>query len=418
MTRIRGCRRMAAVTVAVLLVVAGCRNSAQDATPPPSSPGSTAQEQPQAPAGAAAYAPQSERRFVRVGATGGRQFTDDELGILADNFDVVLFTKFHGGYDISAQHEAARRLVALKPGIEVYPYFSTKYWFDQNKWGDATIDPAWFLRDNEGEVVNRDRRRDRDTPEDITYVDLANPEYRAWALDVFRSWLEAAPYAGISFDAAEPIGDYGEKDVVRWDRLLGPERVAAYNAGLRDLLASADRAGRARAPRGVQRHRPQPAARARAEPRSSRGDRRRPGRAVLPRRPGPGARHRRRSRPAGRAADRQADLPAHQLPGGLRSRPAQSATSASAWAPSSSGGNRAGRTSSSAATTPPTNWARTRPTSTSTWAARAALTGPMALCGSDGSRTASSTSTWAPSPRRSAWRRRSPRFGAARSWPR
>ncbi|MGH9186675.1 MAG: hypothetical protein ACRD0U_12815, partial [Acidimicrobiales bacterium] len=51
--------------------------------------------------------------------------------------------------------------------------------------------------------------------------------------------LEAAPYAGLSFDAAEPIGDFGDEDVKEWDELLGPDRVQAYNDGMRDLLQRA-----------------------------------------------------------------------------------------------------------------------------------------------------------------------------------
>ncbi len=186
-----------------------------------------------------AYAPQPERRFIRVGTNTGQQFTDEQFRSLADNFGVVLFAKFHGGYDITKQHEAAARLMAMKPDMKVYPYFSTKYWFDQNKWNGAKIDPAWFLRDNQGNIVGRDRKKDRKKSTGTTLVDLANPEYRKWALGVMKSWLDAAPYAGISFDAAEPIGDYGDKDVARYAKLLGPERVKAYNDGLRQLLADA-----------------------------------------------------------------------------------------------------------------------------------------------------------------------------------
>ncbi|MDQ6840025.1 MAG: putative glycoside hydrolase family 15 protein [Actinomycetota bacterium] len=202
----------------------------------PIAPGPVAQGQ-----AGPAYVPQPDLRFISVGTNTGQQFTDDQFRVLADNFGVVMFAKFHAGWDITKQHEAASRLMAMKPDMKVYPYFSTKYWFDQNRWNGATINPAWFLRDNQGKLVGRDRKKDRNKSTAPTLVDLANPEYRKWALGVMKSWLDAAPYAGIFFDAAEPIGDFGDADVARYAKLLGPERVKAYNDGMRQLLADAEK---------------------------------------------------------------------------------------------------------------------------------------------------------------------------------
>lgn len=188
---------------------------------------------------------QSHRRFIRVGSTdGGRQFNEEELRFLAGNFNSVLLAKFHAGWDIELHHEAARLLEELNPALRVFPYFSMKYRFKQNNlkhnnWKGRPFDAAWYLRDNEGNIVYRSMRKDEDDLDGVAYVDLANPEYREWALEILRSWLDAAPYSGISFDAAEPIGDYGEEDVAEWGRLLGPDRVEAYNEGIRTLLASA-----------------------------------------------------------------------------------------------------------------------------------------------------------------------------------
>lgn len=182
--------------------------------------------------------PQSERRFIRVGATGGRQFTDAEFRYLADNFNYVLFTKYHGGYDIQLHHEAARRLKELNPQIRVFPYFSAKYWYEQNRWG-TEIDPTWLLRDNAGQIV--DKRRGGEDVDAGDFVDLANPAYRQWAVGVLSSWLEAAPYDGISFDSADLIGDYPVKEARRWRDDLGRERIDQYNQGLRELLREADR---------------------------------------------------------------------------------------------------------------------------------------------------------------------------------
>ncbi|MGH8905763.1 MAG: putative glycoside hydrolase [Egibacteraceae bacterium] len=195
--------------------------------------------QVQIPGQLADFPPQPHRRFIRVGTSDGSQFTDEQFRFLAANFDYVLFAKFHGGFDIQRQHEAARRLAELNPEIRAFPYISTKYWFEQNKWDGPPFDPAWYLRNNEGEIVYRTLRRDDSGSENVPYVDLANPEYRKWALSTIRSWLAAAPYAGISFDAAVPIGDDDDGDFIQWRRRIGQDRLNAYNAGMRTLLEGA-----------------------------------------------------------------------------------------------------------------------------------------------------------------------------------
>lgn len=181
---------------------------------------------------------QPGRRFIRVGSADGGQFDEDEFRFLAENFDYVLFTKFHAGFDIEQHHEATRRLKELNPQIRVFPYFSTKYSFEQNEFGGRPFDPAWYLRDNAGAVVER-TRSNGENPGEAAYVDLANPAYREWAIETLRLWLETAPYDGVSFDAAVPIGANDPEDIVEWEGLLGQRRVEAYNAGLRTLLAEA-----------------------------------------------------------------------------------------------------------------------------------------------------------------------------------
>ena len=235
---IRDARSRRRFTAQLLLVAAlGACGPAQPAGPGPSAtaPASRAPSGTEAPgAGPANFGTAPERRFIQVGGTGGEQFTDGQFRYLAANFDYVIFTKFHGGFDISAQHEAAKHLVGLNPGIKVFPYISTKYWFFRNRWGGEPFREEWLLKDSRDEVIYRSRKED-DLGK-VAYVDLANPEYRRWALDTMRSWLAAAPYAGISFDAAEPIGDYESREIARWDRLIGADRVAAYNEGMRTLL--------------------------------------------------------------------------------------------------------------------------------------------------------------------------------------
>ena len=185
-----------------------------------------------------AYSPQPERSFIWVGANQADQFSDRQLERLAEHYDIVVLAKFHARYDIAAHHEAARRLVSLRPDVRVFPYFSMRYWFDKNRWGE-TILPEWLLRDAEGDLVERDDDEDREGGGAATFVDLANPDYRAWALDVLASWLLEAPYAGVAFDAVAPLGEGDAESVAAWEERLGRERVAAYDRGLRELLAAA-----------------------------------------------------------------------------------------------------------------------------------------------------------------------------------
>jgi hypothetical protein len=224
----------AVVAGGVVLATRGNDDAASHSLPASTVPASTVPGQDTLTADAE-YAPHPERRFIRVGTDNGEQFTDEEFQTLAREYDIVLLAKFHAGYDIAKQHEAAQRLHELRPDIEVYPYWSTKYWFDKDKQMGLEFNDDWYLRDNDGNVIIRSKRGE----ERSKYVDLANPAYREWALGVLASWLKAAPYAGLSFDAAEPIGDYREDDIRRWDELLGPERVRAYNDGMRDLLRRA-----------------------------------------------------------------------------------------------------------------------------------------------------------------------------------
>ncbi|MGH9244206.1 MAG: putative glycoside hydrolase [Acidimicrobiales bacterium] len=215
----------------------------EPARPEPSVLGVPFENPTPAPGGGAvsAYAPQPHRGFQWIGANrDGEQFSDEEIATLARDNNVVVLAKFHARWNIEAHHEDARRLVAARPDIRVFPYFSTKYWFEKNNWG-VQVPDEFLLRDRNGDLVPRVRpREDRQTAV-ASYVDLANPEYRAWALDVMASWLQAAPYAGVAFDAAVPIGLGDERNQAEWNELLGLERVAAYNAGMRELLAATER---------------------------------------------------------------------------------------------------------------------------------------------------------------------------------
>lgn len=189
------------------------------------------------------------RGYLTIGTDDRRQFSEEEYRLIATEYQTVVFTKFHAGWEIGLHHEAASHLKELNPNLRVFAYMSTKYWFGGFRWGDAEIDPAWLLRDDAGELVPLTKESyDLESKELGYYVDPSQPAYRAWLVGVARSWMAAAPYDGIRLDAASPIGDFGDRDVKKWQALLSPERVDAYNEGI-ELLFRELRA--ALAPRSI-----------------------------------------------------------------------------------------------------------------------------------------------------------------------
>ena len=222
----------AAIGLAVVAVVALGAVVAFDEGPGPSAPTATSRA-PTPSSGS----PLAGRRYVTIGTTNGQQFTEAEYRTIADSYAVVVLAKFHAGWDVELHHEAIRRLKELNPNLLAFAYMSTKYWFDANRWGDAQIEPDWFLRDDSGEVVRVTAAAYDSESKDLgSYVDVADPDYRTWLLEVARTWMAAAPYDGIRFDAADPIGDHGERDIAKWEDLLSPERIEGYNNGIVTLL--------------------------------------------------------------------------------------------------------------------------------------------------------------------------------------
>ncbi len=183
-----------------------------------------------------AYQPQPDRRSITIGLQN-RQLRDTEVSTIATNYSVVVFTKFHANWDATLVQADTRRLKALNPNLKVYGYISTKFWFDANNWG-LTINPAWFLTDQTGALIPK--VDDGTGRTDARYIDVSNPDYRTWILNVATTWMGAAPFDGIRFDAADPIADYGQHDIATWNSLLTPDKITAYNNGITDLLTRAN----------------------------------------------------------------------------------------------------------------------------------------------------------------------------------
>lgn len=182
--------------------------------------------------------PRLVNRFIAVGGGSEEngQFTADEFEALASSYDLVRIPKFHGHWDRALHHEAARTLKTLNPVIEVHAYFPMSYRFNRATYGRATWRDEYYLRDLSGNLVP-DRKWAG------FFVDLSNPDYRQWALDIIAGWMQEAPYDAIHFDNTHlfesepdvPLEDQRED----WVGLLGAAKVDAWNDGLREILIRA-----------------------------------------------------------------------------------------------------------------------------------------------------------------------------------
>jgi len=174
-------------------------------------------------------------KFISVGNLES-QFTEDQFQDIARNYDIIRISKGHGNFNRSLQHEAARRLKELNPNIKIYTYFPTSYRDDRDTYGADSFKSEWLLRDRQtGQPI-------RSESDVAFYVDLSNPDYRQWALGLIADWMKQAPYDGVYWDNANPLGLGDEEDWRKdWANLIGREKMNAWNNGLKELLTGAKR---------------------------------------------------------------------------------------------------------------------------------------------------------------------------------
>jgi hypothetical protein len=222
----------------------------------PRSTTGTAQSFPHRP-----YAPQYDRNAEWAGPGGG--LSDRAIEEIAQNSGLEIFTKFANGFNIQAHFDDARRLAAAAKAagnpIKIYEYFSAAFWFTANEsgWGSYAqgFNDAWLLRDANGQPIpfyGAGHRADSSATPVGYLVDLANPDYRAWAVSTIVSWMHAAPYSGILFDSANPLLT-GTKRVsigsglgMNFEELLcgtagvntlSCDKLNAWNQGLTELIS-------------------------------------------------------------------------------------------------------------------------------------------------------------------------------------
>jgi hypothetical protein len=146
-----------------------------------------------------------------------KQFTDQEIQKLA-GYNMVVLDNLHGGYPFSSEfvQEAARRITAINPKVKVFPYFSLTKVRSPLILGNTSnpIGTFWkegfqesmFLHGSDNNTVNSYGAGLSANVIAGKYIDLGNPAMRDWALAMFKKWFAAAPFAGIAFDEADPIG--------------------------------------------------------------------------------------------------------------------------------------------------------------------------------------------------------------------
>lgn len=175
--------------------------------------------------------------YVWVGEPG-RQFNDAEFAGIAE-YDLLVIEKFHAQWDYTVHFEAAVEAKNRNPDILVLPYRSATYRFFNDRFGLDTFNETWYLYDLDGEPVPFVPAQNRDTGEpNAYYVDLSNPDYRAWVIEGVLDWNMRAPYDGIAFDNAVFFA-YDDWNRQFWNNRIGSEKVDAWNEGLLLLLEEA-----------------------------------------------------------------------------------------------------------------------------------------------------------------------------------
>jgi hypothetical protein len=173
--------------------------------------------------GACAQAPSSTRRFIWIGNLN-RQFTEEQYKYIVENHSIVVLAKFHDGWSIQKQHEAAAELKRRNPNIKVFPYFSASYWWPIKPYamtyGQRVFKEKWYLHDLNDDWTLAANPIDHRIEYFINgilgfYVDSYDVNYRLWAFSTISNWMNKIAYGvpiynGIAFDAATIYNIYYE----------------------------------------------------------------------------------------------------------------------------------------------------------------------------------------------------------------
>jgi hypothetical protein len=168
-----------------------------------------------------------------------RPFTQEQLDKVASRFSVLVIAKFHAGGETGAQDDDARALAALNPSLKLFANYTMRFLPMKQLPALRTLgfQDRWLLRYTQphkgnqvGEPVVKGEPGDRHS----AYVNVADPAYRAWLLDVVGKRMADAPYAGIAFDNYKRLDD-DPGTHKKWLKILGPQELAAWDRGLKQF---------------------------------------------------------------------------------------------------------------------------------------------------------------------------------------
>lgn len=252
----RSARRVGALAAAGLVVALAVSACSASHPPTPSPPAPL----PGRPAPKGSYVPATDRNADFLGEN---PFTAAQIHDIAANDGQFTISKFADDFDLSQQFADAKALMAAaqaagNPGLKVNMYYDAAFWLLDSAKGMApysdTFSTDWYLKDASGAPIAYHGTGRTASDPTVGYVlDLADPAYRAWAVQMLVSWMHQAPVKGVTFDSADLIvgdtvrGDVGTTGHQSWNDLLcGPgapvdangncPAVAAWDQGLHDLL--------------------------------------------------------------------------------------------------------------------------------------------------------------------------------------
>lgn len=187
--------------------------------------------------------PISLRHFSWTGVPQ-RAFTDEEIEKIATQSTIEIIPKFHAQWNYSQHHTDATRLKQKNPNIKILVYQSARFIFPKEKdyLYQMGFKDEWLFLDKDGLPISLSEDK-----EQIEYVDVANPEYRAWVIQKLRNYFAAGPYEGIALDSARFIADGNTptrknaytniwKNLLSYDPVIAQQRIDTWNQGMRILL--------------------------------------------------------------------------------------------------------------------------------------------------------------------------------------
>ena len=179
-----------------------------------------------------------------------RQFSDQEIEKIATQVSIAIIPKFHAKWNYELHHADAIRLKKKNQNLKVLVYQSARFVFPRAIDYERSLGfkDEWLFLDKDGQPISLSEDK-----EQILYLDVANPEYRAWVIQKLKSYLAVksedgvTAYDGIALDSSRFIADGNTParkaaytktwlSMLSNDPTIGQQRIDTWNQGMRLLL--------------------------------------------------------------------------------------------------------------------------------------------------------------------------------------